>query len=221
MGQPTIAVGADRFGGFGGFGGGGISFFLSDMLGDHSLGAAFQATTSFDEDFSVADLGGALMYQNLRHRLNWGIAVDQTPYRTGFFTQSAGVVEGRPTLIEDTLLYRQTDRGVSGLAAYPFNRAQRLEGGMSYRQLRFEQILRTTAFDLETGDVLFGDRREVPGLQPLHLAQANAALVYDTSSFGATSPVLGQRYRLEVAPTGRRSPAAIAGACRVSASPSA
>jgi Tol biopolymer transport system component len=198
IGRPTIAVGADRFGGFGG---GGISFFLSDMLGDHSLAAAFQATTSFDEDFSVADLGGAVMYQNLRRRLNWGVAVDQTPYRTGFFTQSAGVIGGRPTVVEDSLLYRQSDRGVTGLAAYPFNRAQRLEGGVSYRNLHFEQILRTTAFDLETGDVVFEDRQEIPGLEPLHLGQASAALVYDTSSFGATSPVLGQRYRLEVAPT--------------------
>jgi Tol biopolymer transport system component len=198
VGQPSIAVGADRFGGFGG---GGISFSMSDTLGDHSLGAAFQATTSFDQDFSASDLGGALVYQNLRRRVDWGIAVDQTPYRTGFFTQSAGVIDGRPTLVEDFVLYRQTDRGVTGLAAYPFNRAQRLEGGISYRHLGFEQILRTTAVDLETGELIFEDRQEIAGLEPLHLAQANAALVYDTSSFGATSPVLGQRYRLEVSPT--------------------
>ena len=36
---------------------------------------------------------------------------------------------------------------------------------------------------------------------PLTLGTSSAALVYDTSNFGATSPVQGQRYRLEVAPT--------------------
>jgi len=36
---------------------------------------------------------------------------------------------------------------------------------------------------------------------PLTLGNTSAALVYDTSNFGATSPVAGQRYRLEAAPT--------------------
>jgi Tol biopolymer transport system component len=197
-GQPTIAVGADRFGGFGG---GGMSLVLSDMLGDHTLATAFQTMTSFDEDFSVSDLGGAVMYQNLRRRLNWGVSVDQTPYRTGFLAQSVGVIEDRPALIEDSLLYRQADRGVTGMASYPLSRAQRIEGSAAYRNLSFDQIVRTTAFDLETGEVLLEDRQELPGFEPLRLGQASAALVYDTSSFGATSPVLGQRYRLEVSPT--------------------
>ena len=39
---------------------------------------------------------------------------------------------------------------------------------------------------------------EFPGLT---LGRAMAAYVYDRSSFGATSPVFGQRYRVEVAPT--------------------
>jgi outer membrane protein assembly factor BamA len=35
----------------------------------------------------------------------------------------------------------------------------------------------------------------------LNLANTSAAFVYDTSAFGATSPISGQRYRLEAAPT--------------------
>src|SRR5262249_25583592 len=35
----------------------------------------------------------------------------------------------------------------------------------------------------------------------LHLGEASAALVYDNSVFGATSPIYGQRYRLEATPT--------------------
>jgi outer membrane protein assembly factor BamA len=36
---------------------------------------------------------------------------------------------------------------------------------------------------------------------PLTLASTSAAFVFDTSNFGATSPVQGQRYRLEASPT--------------------
>jgi hypothetical protein len=36
---------------------------------------------------------------------------------------------------------------------------------------------------------------------PLTLFETAAALVYDSSLFGATGPVLGSRYRLEIAPT--------------------
>ena len=35
----------------------------------------------------------------------------------------------------------------------------------------------------------------------LNLGETSAALVYDTSVFGATSPILGQRYRFEYSQT--------------------
>ena len=41
----------------------------------------------------------------------------------------------------------------------------------------------------------------MPGPGALNLGQFSAALVYDTSRFGATSPVAGQAYRLQVTPT--------------------
>ncbi|RPJ83660.1 MAG: hypothetical protein EHM13_06915 [Acidobacteria bacterium] len=41
---------------------------------------------------------------------------------------------------------------------------------------------------------------DLQGGQSLHLGQATGALVYDTSMFGATSPIRGQSYRLEVQP---------------------
>jgi hypothetical protein len=196
--QPTVAVGADRFGGFGG---GGIALLFSDMLGEHNLGVAFQASTSFDEDFSTADLGGAVVYQNLRHRLNWGVSLDQSPYRTGFVSEVGAIVDGRPAIVDQSVLYRQADRGVTGMASYPLSRAQRIEGTVGYRNLTFDQIVRTTAVDIETGDILLDDKQHAPGLEGLNLGQAGAALVYDTSSFGATSPIYGQRYRFEVTPT--------------------
>ena len=45
---------------------------------------------------------------------------------------------------------------------------------------------------------------DLPAPDGLTYGEASAALVYDTSVFGATSPILGQRYRLEVTPDLRR-----------------
>jgi Tol biopolymer transport system component len=196
--QSTLTVGANRFGSFGT---GGFSLFMSDLLGDRSLATWFQATTTFDEDFSSKDLGGAVMYQNLRHRWNWAVEADQMPYRTGFASAATTSVEGTPAVVEQTVIFRQTDRGMRGVAAYPFSRAQRIEGSVGFRNLSFDRRVRTTGYSLLTGEMLFDDRQTVSTFPTLNLAQGSAALVYDTASFGATSPVLGQRYRFEVLPT--------------------
>src|SRR5439155_26808458 len=84
---------------------------------------------------------------------------------------------------------------------YPFNRAQRVEfqGGMT--QISFDQVVQTTAYSLVTGQLLAQGTETTPLSNPLSLATSSAALVYDTSNFGATSPVQGQRYRLEASPT--------------------
>ncbi len=49
--------------------------------------------------------------------------------------------------------------------------------------------------------MILRDSQEQAVADTLSLGTSSAALVYDTSIFGATSPVGGQRYRLEVAPT--------------------
>lgn len=197
VGQPTLSVGADRWGAFGG---GGVSFFMSDMLGRHNLGMMLQATTSFDQDFSANDIGGAVMYQNQQHRWTWGVSADQSPYRSGYVTGGTALVDGRPAAVRETIIARQADRGVTGMVAYPFNRAQRIEFSGAYRNLAFSQRSHLTAYALDTGEVLLDEEQDLGDLDPLHMGLASAALVYDTAAFGATSPVLGQRYRVEVSP---------------------
>lgn len=198
VGQPAIAVGADRWGAFGG---GGLSFFMSDLLGDHSLGVMAQAVTSFDQDFSASDIGGAVVYRNLSRRWNWGVAVDQTPYRSGYVTAGTTIIDNRPVAIEEAVVLRQADRGVTGLLAYPLSRAQRVELSAGARNLSFSQRSHVTAYTLDTGEILLDESQDAGPSDSLNLGLASAALVYDTSSFGATSPVLGQRYRFEVSPT--------------------
>jgi outer membrane protein assembly factor BamA len=67
--------------------------------------------------------------------------------------------------------------------------------------MSFDQVVETTAFSLNTGTLLLNDSSTTSLGTPLNLASTSAALVYDTSNFGATSPVLGQRYRFEATPT--------------------
>jgi outer membrane protein assembly factor BamA len=64
-----------------------------------------------------------------------------------------------------------------------------------------ESQLVTRGYSLATGDLILDEKSSTPLGSPLTLGGAGAALVYDNSVFGATSPIIGQRYRLDVAPT--------------------
>jgi outer membrane protein assembly factor BamA len=72
----------------------------------------------------------------------------------------------------------------------------------SIRRIGFSQELRTEYYSAVDGSFLGDDEQDVDtGLEPLNLGSVSAALVHDTSVFGATSPILGTRARLEVAQT--------------------
>jgi hypothetical protein len=183
--QPSIGVGMDRFGSYIG---GGTSLRFSDMLGDHNMSLTFQANGGF------SDIAALASYVNLRSRLNWGAFLGQVPdvyssYAAGY--TSTGQYE------EIDYIYRQINRQVGGMAAYPFSRAQRIEAMGGLRRVSFEQEIRTSLLDPMSGQLL-DYQSEKSSLAPaLNLAEGNVALVYDTSIFGATSPLLGRAYRLE------------------------
>ena len=96
------------------------------------------------------------------------------------------------------MIERQTSRGVFGRTAYPFSSATRLEFGGGARALTFTRDARIRVYSIETGELI--DRREEHTRigQTLYLAEANVAIVRDTSFFGATGPIYGSRSRLEV-----------------------
>jgi len=198
VGQPTIAFGADRFGAAIG---GGLSFYFSDMLGNQSLATAVQLSSGLGGNFSVQNTAAQAAYINRSRRWAWGAIGGQVPYISGGFQTGISTVDGMPALIDRTILFRQTDRSVAGLTAYPFSRAQRVEfqGGVS--QISFDQIVQTQAYALNTGRLIFDETETTSLGQSLTLATSSAALVFDTSAFGATSPIAGQRYRFEAAPT--------------------
>jgi outer membrane protein assembly factor BamA len=102
--------------------------------------------------------------------------------------------------VEELVLFRQTSRGLTGILAYPFDRARRVEMSAGYDFISFDREILSRAVSLDRGELLVDERRDLPAEDSLHLAEASAAFVHDTSSFGATSPILGSRARFEVNP---------------------
>jgi Tol biopolymer transport system component len=187
-GQPTIGVGTDPFGTYAS---GGVSFIFSDILGNHVVATSAQITNRFDE------FGGSAFYLNRRHRWNWGVGVDQTPYISRGYATGFDTVDGQDVYVEREYRIKQVDRGVSGLLSYPFSTAQRIEVGAGLRQLTLSEDVTDRVFD-PFGNQLAQDRSDLSSFPNLNLGQASAALVYDTSINGVTSPIRGSRYRFEL-----------------------
>jgi Tol biopolymer transport system component len=187
VGQPTVGIGADRFGAYAG---GGLSFLFSDMLGYHTLGVSAQLTSRFQE------IGGSVVYINRQNRWNWGLIGEQTPYVTGGFAQGFADVGGTTRFVEQIFRVTQINTGATGILQYPFSRAHRIELAAGARRIGFDQDVETRIFSLG-GNLLEEQTEELPRPDALGLGEASAALVYDSSIFGATGPIIGQRYRFE------------------------
>ena len=192
VGRPSLIAGSNQFGTFVG---GGAALYFSDILGNHNLVTALQVNGG------LKDVTAQVGYQNLSRRLNWGATVQQIPYLTGGYAQGIADVDGVPTFIEQQLLVRQTNRDIAGILSYPFSEVQRFDLQAGYSNISFDRELRTNGFSLTTGQQVLEEKEDLPAPGSLDLGIASAALVYDNSFFGATSPILGQRYRVEVSPT--------------------
>jgi len=162
------------------------------MLGDHNL------VTMFQVQGRLADFAALVGYGNRKSRLNWMIGAQEIPYIYG------GVLQGYDSsgnYVEQLRRFKQTNRELSGILAYPFNRSERIEVSAGIQQITYDDELRTTAFNPATGQVVYDIKQKLPVPPGVTLETGHAALVHDNSFFGATSPILGDRWRIEVAPT--------------------
>ncbi|HEX6162850.1 MAG TPA: BamA/TamA family outer membrane protein [Vicinamibacterales bacterium] len=186
--QPQIGIGADRFGTYAA---GGISFVFSDLLNDHMIGATVQSTSRIEES------GAQAMYLNRKSRWNWGVVVEHVPYVTGGYAQGLAVVDGQQTVVQQTQRVVQLNSGASAIAQYPFSKVQRVEFSAGVRRIGFDAELETLLFSPITGQLIGEQREDLPRPDAINMGEATAALVYDSSVFGATSPLVGRRYRFE------------------------
>jgi Tol biopolymer transport system component len=194
IGRPNLAVGTNEFGTF--VGGGGSAFF-SDMLGNRNLSTLVQVNSSAGEVLNSTAAFGT--YVNRSGRWDWGVQAGQIPLIS---RQRAGGFVGPNTIVIQDLFFWQINREATGLVEYPFHRSLRAEFSAGVRNTDFAARVREI-FVTPNGQVLQENERaltELDTLSSVNTAQASAALVYDNTVFGATAPMLGQRYRLEVTP---------------------
>jgi len=191
---PTVSVGTSNFGAMIG---GGTALYFSDLLGQHKLMTAFQTATTTEGGKFLNNLSGIVSFKNQKSRWNWGFTGGQVPYLTGGYSRSLGLINGRPVVFDQTTRYWEISRQVAGTLARPLSRAQRLELSAGFQNLSFDAETKVEAYSAITGEFLGEQKLTLDLPRSRNLGTGNAALVYDTSIFGGTSPILGQRYRLE------------------------
>jgi hypothetical protein len=189
IGQPYLSAGG---GSFGSFFRAGMGFSLGDMLGDQQLSIALQVGRHRQ------DFAGRVMFLNRWARWTWGMAAEYLPL---MFGRTEGRHAAADQALERLVEYRRQDHvGLTGITSYAFNSSHRLEFTAGGRQVSFARNLTRSTIAVPSGREIAANREEVPYDDPIRLAEASAALVYDSAIFGAASPVLGRRYRFEVAP---------------------
>ncbi|TVP78010.1 MAG: peptidase S9, partial [Gemmatimonadales bacterium] len=188
--QPTAAVGQDRFGTLAA---GSVAAFFSDMLGNRNLGVAVQAQGT------LRDLGGQVVYQNLERRWNWGAGGGRVPLR--FFQQGIGrTPQGNLVVQEDLIRLNQTQG--FGLLSYAINQTRRVEFSAGLTRYSFDLERITLEYNQAGQLVRFSETSPDDQLPaPTTLAEASVAWVGDNSYFGFTSPVRGERFRVELGRT--------------------
>jgi dipeptidyl aminopeptidase/acylaminoacyl peptidase len=190
--QPYLSAGG---GSTGGFLRAGVGLSFGDMLGNHQLQTAVQVGKNLD-DF-IAE--GA--YVNMRSRWNWGVLGGQVPWLVGASQPPATLSADGRTLTQQTDYFRQLHREISTVAIYPFSGAKRVELSVGAQSIAYDLESTTSDFSSITGRILNSSTSVSTAAPTAYLVETGAALVYDSSVFGPTSPILGQRYRLAVAPS--------------------
>ncbi len=189
--SPTVAVGVDRFGTYSG---GGVTLFWTDMLGYHTVATMFQSTSR------LKDAAFLVGYQNSEHRMNWGGVAQRMPYVIGGYYPSYQDYNGEPAYVETEDLYWQINYQFSGFLSYPFNSVRRVEVSAGFSLIDFDRELVTQAYSLIDGLPLDRNVQKLPSPPSIYFFSPSAALIYDSSIFGATAPIFGQSYIAEVTP---------------------
>ncbi len=190
IGQASVGVGADRFGTYLS---GAVSAVFSDMLGNRTLYTALQAQGE------LQDIGGQVFFLNQERRWNWGLGASHMPYRYFQLFRDPDPPVGNLAIIRDDQRTRVTE--ATGIVAYPFSMARRVEFGGGYTRYDFDAQREFFYYDA-LGRLIDHERVSLPSPESVNLGSAFTAFVEDNSFFGFTSPVRGWRARYEVGYTG-------------------
>jgi Tol biopolymer transport system component len=190
FGMPYFSAGG---GAFGTSVQGGSSFLFGDLLGDRQLFTAVHLSSHLDESAFMGT------YLDRGSRLNWGVTMNQVP-QVGQWRSPIRAGQQADTLVRTRERRVWTEREISAFVAYPLNRWRRIEFSIGARQNMFEREAQTDVVSTTTGKLVETLPAETPAITPLTVAGVSVALVGDTAIFGGTGPILGSRYRFQVAP---------------------
>lgn len=196
---PSVSIG---FSNFGSMVGGGIGFYWSDLLGYHNLMTAFQTATTIDGGKFLNSLSGIAAYTNRKSRWNWGLSGGQVPYLTGAYGRTLETIGGKPYLLDRTVRFWEISRQAAVTLARPTSRAQRFEFSGGFQNISYDAEGRIEVYSGVTGEFLGEERYDIDTPDSLNLGMGSAAMVYDASVFGGTSPIMGLRYRMEAGISG-------------------
>jgi Tol biopolymer transport system component len=186
VGQPSVGVSAG--GPFGTGVAGGVSFLFGDQLSDRQIGVGVQANGT------VQDIGAQVIFQNLKHRWNYGAVVQHVPYLTGFLYNDNR--DRSQNLVLQRIFIDQA--GFS--TAYPFSSTRRFEFGLSATRLGFSTQIQSIYYN-DALQPYAQYIRDTTSREPIYYAEGSLALVGDASYSAFTGPIQGSRYRFEVQPT--------------------
>lgn len=191
IGQPYVTSGG---GPFGTFVRGGGSLLFGDMLGERRLGAAVQIGNH------LRDAALEIRYLNQSQRWNWGAIGELEPSIRRYRRNGDIVHNGEAAIYKEADYLQRTQLRAAAVVAYPFNRGLRVEFSGGIRGAIYRRELRTQVSSAASGRVLEREQIHTSGGVPTVVGEVGAALVGDTTVFGPTGPLLGSRYRFEVAP---------------------
>ncbi|SMO45692.1 PD40 domain-containing protein [Solitalea koreensis] len=181
---------------------GGVGFQFGDILDRNQLFAVAQINGE------IYDFGGQVQYINRAGRVNYGFGVSHIPYFSANQFVSVDTIHQGSNVIEtDSYNYDKIRTFVNQFAFYtyyPVSQTLRYEANLtlsrySYRVDRISDnyvYVNGQAYDYyqSKGKV---DAEQTYGVRPFSLATMELAYVGDNSQFGVTSPMKGQRFRLE------------------------
>jgi hypothetical protein len=191
IGQPYVSSGGGPFGTFVRAGG---SLLFGDMLGERRLGAAVQIGNH------LRDVAIEVRYLNQSQRWNWGAIGELEPSFRRYRRTGDILHNGEAAIYKEADYLQRTQLRAAGVVAYPFNRGLRVEFSGGIRSALYHREVRTQVSSAATGRVLQSEQIQSSGGVPTVVGEVGAALVGDTTVFGPTGPMLGSRYRFEVAP---------------------
>lgn len=196
-GSAGVGVGTSNLFGASTGGAGGVDMLFSDIVGNNKI------FTTLALNGEIQDFGGIINYLNQKSRIGWGAAVSHIPaffiegFQLALDTLPIGGGQAIEVLRESIIAQRLFETRGGFFTQYPFSSTLRVEASTNFTRYGFSRRRYDTYYDV-LGRFVGQDRQRLDAPEGFNLYNVGTAFVGDNSSFGLTSPLAGERFRLGV-----------------------